>query len=95
MTFCEYIYVVICEINLVIVIMSTEADIETLIQVYQDLQDLIKHNLEVDDIVKKGKINFDRLEIASETIIEICERLEVTLQPQKSHAIHRCCCAEA
>ena len=73
--------------------MSFNEDIETLIDLHQHIQDLIKHNLEIDSIVKDETINFDQLEIASESIIEICEKLEQTLKPDKINH-HHCCCSE-
>ena len=73
--------------------MSFNEDIETLIDLHQHIQDLIKHNLEIDSIVKDVTINFDQPEIASESIIEICKKLEQALKPDKINH-HHCCCSE-
>ena len=72
--------------------MESEADVDKLIAIYNDLQSLMKCHLDMSNMIEKQNEGLDQIEIASETILEICQRLDQCLAGKSTHA--PCCCAK-
>ena len=70
--------------------MESDADVDKLIDIYNDLQTLMKHHLDMLNMVEKQEEGLDQIEIASETILDICQRLEQCLEGKSSPCA--CCC---
>ena len=70
--------------------MGSDADVDKLMSIYNDLQSLMKYHLDMIDMVEKRDEGLDQIEIASETILDICQRLEQCLEGKSSPCA--CCC---
>ena len=70
--------------------MANAADVNKLISIYEDLQVLMKSHLDMGNLIEEQNDGFDQIEIVSESVLEICERIEQCLQGQDVRA--QCCC---
>ena len=70
--------------------MESDADVDKLIDIYNDLQTLMKHHLDMLNMVEKQEEGLDQIEIASETILDICQRLE-QCPVGKNEQVGSCC----
>ena len=70
--------------------MESDSDVNKLIDIYDDLQTLMKHHLDMFNMVEKQEEGLDQIEIASETILDICQRLEQCLVGKNEQ--RSCCC---
>ena len=76
--------------ELVLFKMEDGAQMDKLIIIYNELQALMKHHSEMGHMIKKQEDCMDEIEIASESILEICQRLEQCLEGSKPAT--SCCC---
>ena len=77
-------------IQLVYLSMGSDADVDKLMSIYNDLQSLMKYHLDMIDMVEKRDEGLDQIEIASETILDICQRLE-QCPVGKNEQVGSCC----
>ena len=71
--------------------MGSDVDLDKLMSIYNDLQSLMKYHLDMIDMVEKRDEGLDQIEIASETILDICQRLEHCLVGKNEQV--GCCCS--
>ena len=72
--------------------MSSDAD--GLFDLYANLQDLMKHHVAINEVLKEMSItgtgNFELIEKASAAIIDRCVDIESSMKPK----CHQCCCRQ-
>ena len=77
--------------------MLSDADVDDMIMIYNVLQELMQHHLEIDDLVKTFNVldtypnGWEQIESHSTAIIEGCGKIEKKLISSKKDR-QFCCC---
>ena len=71
--------------------MENEADVDKLITIYNELQELMKYHSDMNNMIENQREGLDQIEIASESILEICQKLEECLEGKS--VANSCCCS--
>ena len=71
--------------------MENEADVDKLITIYNELQELMKYHSDMNNMIENQREGLDQIEIASESILEICQKLEECLEGKA--VANSCCCS--
>ena len=76
--------------------MSDRTEQGKLFMIYQELQEIMKHHVDIDGLLKQLSLkeqasqnDLEKLESSSISILESCDRLEEAFSPRTS----KCCCS--